>query len=163
MAKAKPAPATEPLLTCPYTGEALVVTFCDATHGSYCAGGFDPLEPHRDLGVLLSKMRMRNGRTRSGPITCPYLGTPINAVFDEKQGRCIVSGNVFSPRTRFDDKYELLHAISFRDGVAPAFPAHGPKITVRDREQVSDPTAGVGGGAGAEEFIEAVLGGSTHA
>lgn len=140
---AQPAPATEPLMHCPYTGEAFTEARCDALGGAfYVAGGFDPSGLFNSQDEAIRLLRRRNGQPYTGPLRCPYTGEPLAVSEVPGTGKYRVVGRYFTPRAFFADKQAMLYAISFRDGVPPAFPEKHV-IEVRDLEPVSDPTRGL--------------------
>lgn len=155
-----PAGAKEPVLYCPYTGESLVPEYNDKLKAHYCSGGFDPTELGATQEELEAKFRQRPGRGQiPGPLRCAYLGTPVEIVW-VAVGKWQARGTFFTPRSFFEDKQELLYAVSARNGVEPAFPKKHV-IQVREVEPpelspIEDTTVATEIG---NEVAEALLGG----
>lgn len=140
-----PDPAKEPILTCPYTGTALLPTFNPALNAWFCAGGFDPSRLFASAEELDASLRMRGGKPHAGKLKCPYTGSNIGIEKVPDAERFRVRGKFFTPRALFTHKQALFYAISTRGGVPPAFPevleSTVTAVTVTERIEPQDPGA----------------------
>jgi len=116
-----PEPATEPNLTCPYTGEELIPEYHVGVHGHYCTGGLDPAQAFKTEADLQEALRQRAEGpkwAKNRPLICMYTGKTIEVVAVD--GKFYAKG-AFSPRKMFGMRSHSLYAVSTRLGVAPAF------------------------------------------
>lgn len=150
MPRNTPAPATEPLLTCPYTGETFtLVSVGTNTLGSIgwtTTGGLDPAAWHADRAQLEAKLRLRNGRPANVVnLVCVYTGRPL-VIMTKKlsngETRYRASG-AWSPRGVYTHREELLFDLSTRRGVKPAFERRIVISAGGETRQESDPTEGL--------------------
>ena len=134
--------ATEPNLTCPYTGAPMEVEVVPATLGKdgpvfRLKGGFDPGATYGSREELDDKLRHRNGRRGNvKTLRCPYLGTEIAII---KVGDFFTARGGWSPRSLYSTEQELLYAASTRKGEPPQFEQRTRVGAVEHREQQSDP------------------------
>lgn len=132
-------PAATPVLTCPYTGATLVLTFVPWASAYTFVGGFDPAAWHEP-----DELERAVRAASRGLLRCPYKGTPVTLL---RSGSLARAEGAFSPAQLWARKEHALYDVSVRGGVPPAFgrePKESKIVVGYERRRESDPTVGLG-------------------
>ena len=135
-------------LTCPYTGNEMVVAECDDLRdpGFYLKGGFDPELPFLSEEAAIKALRRRKGKDDAVTrLVCPYTGKPLQVIHRNGPNLWQVAGEFFSPSKRYQYKEDLLYDVSIRGGRKPKFerPERTRVEVKEDFSDQSDPTEGL--------------------
>jgi len=134
----------QPLMTDAYTGELLTVEKIEGTPLWCVKGGFNPSE--WISGVHYDDLKRKLMRREDGKVArkmrCPYKGTKVRIIEDDKG--MIRADGAFSPSACvWETRQEAYWDISWRNGVAPAFPREF-RITVGEELRPnSNPAEGI--------------------
>jgi hypothetical protein len=148
--------AEQPIKTCPYTGDPITVEPV-LGRGWVPVGLFDPSRWFDSEDEARRALGMRGGEQR-GSDRCPYSGRRLKLVLSERLGKWRAS-TFFAPVKVYPTEGDAWYELSFRNGVAPAFPRHPDPVQVRSlRPEPPGPADGLGQGLGdfAGEFIEEI-------
>lgn len=115
----------------PYTGLSFEIDHVFG-RGWVAVGIFDPCQWFDSEEALVRALSVRNGEPRQYKrLRCAYTGKNVSIVHNERLNKYRAVG-IFDPKRVFDNPDEAVYALSFRNGVAPKFPEHPPKIRVSE-------------------------------